>query len=86
MIDEYGDVRYLNGMVLTDETLATVAGRDLDEIRSLAVGQPAPEIVGLDGDGKPMALSESRGRWSSSTSARMNIAEAAGSSTRSSVP
>jgi peroxiredoxin len=44
------------------ETLATVADRELAGLRSLAVGQAAPEINGRDVDGKPMVLSEFRGR------------------------
>ena len=59
---DYGDVKYLNGMVLTDETLATVADRELADVRTLAVGQIAPEIAGEDVDGKPMKLSEFRGK------------------------
>ena len=59
---EYGDVKYLNGMVLTEETLATVADRELADVRTLAIGQAAPEIVGQDVDGKPMELSEFRGK------------------------
>jgi peroxiredoxin len=59
---DYGDVKYLNGMVLTNDTLATVADRELADVRTLAVGQPAPEINGEDIDGKPMALSEFRGK------------------------
>jgi RNA polymerase sigma factor (sigma-70 family) len=62
IIADYGDVRYLNGMVLTEKTLATVAGQDLDEIHHLAVGQTAPEITGKDVEGTPMSLSEFRGK------------------------
>ena len=43
-------------------TLADTSGRLLFEIRNLNVGQEAPEIKGPNLDGKPMALSESRGR------------------------
>jgi thiol-disulfide isomerase/thioredoxin len=59
---EYGDVRNLYGMVVQDETLAKVADRELADLRTLAIGQVAPEIVGQDLDGKPMKLSEFRGR------------------------
>ena len=41
---DYGDVRYLNGMVRPAKTLAVVAERELAEIRTLSVGKPAPEI------------------------------------------
>ncbi len=59
---DYGDVNYVNGTVPTEETLAVVADRELADLRTLAVGQPAPEITGEDVDGKPMALSEFRGK------------------------
>jgi peroxiredoxin len=49
-------------MVLQDETLATVADRELADVRTLAIGQVAPEISGQDIDGKPMRLSEFRGK------------------------
>jgi RNA polymerase sigma factor (sigma-70 family) len=59
---DYGDVPDVNGMGPTGETLATVADRELAELRTLAVGQLAPEITGKDSEGKPMALSEFRGK------------------------
>ena len=59
---DYGDVKSLDGMVLTNDTLATVADHELADVRTLAIGQPAPEIAGEDIDGKPMALSEFRGK------------------------
>jgi thiol-disulfide isomerase/thioredoxin len=43
-------------------TLADTAGRLLFEIHRLSVGQEVPEVVGKDLDGKPMKLSESRGK------------------------
>jgi RNA polymerase sigma factor (sigma-70 family) len=43
-------------------TLADTANRLLFEIRRLNVGQEIPEIGGTDLDGKPMKLSESRGK------------------------
>jgi peroxiredoxin len=49
-------------MVATKETLAAVAERELSEIRSLSVGKKALEIDGKDVDGKPMRLSEFRGK------------------------
>jgi hypothetical protein len=39
---DYGDVPDVNGMGPTGETLATVADRELAELRTLAVGQLAP--------------------------------------------
>ncbi len=62
VIADHGDVRHVNGTVLTDETLATVAGRDLDAIRNLAIGRVAPEIVGEDVEGRPLKLSDFRGK------------------------
>ena len=34
----------------------------LHELRDLGIGRPAPEIVGIDTDGRPMKLSDYRGR------------------------
>ena len=62
VIADFGDVRHVNGMVTTTETLADVARRELAEIRTISVGKPAPEIAGEDVDGKPMTLSEFRGK------------------------
>jgi peroxiredoxin len=62
VIAEYGDVPNVNGSVVTKEPLAEVAARELAEIRSLAVGMTAPEIVGVDVEGKPMRLSDYRGK------------------------
>jgi hypothetical protein len=42
--------------------LGDLAGRELFEIRHLQPGKPAPEIVGEDIDGQPMALSDFRGK------------------------
>lgn len=42
--------------------LGDLAGRELFEIRYLQPGKPAPEIVGEDIDGKPMKLSDFRGK------------------------
>jgi len=62
VITNYGDLPYVNGQVATTETLAAVAKRELAEIRTLSVGKTAPEITGEDVDGKPMTLSEFRGK------------------------
>ena len=62
VITEYGDVTHVEGQVVTSDTLATIARRELFEIQSLSVGCQAPEIVGEDSDGKPMKLSEFRGK------------------------
>ena len=50
---DYGDSRV---------KLGDLAGRELFEIRHLQPGKPAPEIAGEDIDGKPMKLSDFRGR------------------------
>jgi peroxiredoxin len=62
VIADYGDVIYVNGQVATAEKLAAVAERELVEIRSISVGRTAPEIIGKDAFGKPMKLSEFRGK------------------------
>jgi hypothetical protein len=43
VIVDYGDVPYLNGQVVTTDTLATIARRVLFELQSLSVGRQAPE-------------------------------------------
>ena len=62
VIADYGDVAHVEGQVVTSDTLATAARRELFELQSLSVGCQAPEIVGEDSDGKPMKLSEFRGK------------------------
>jgi len=54
---EYGDV-VLHGR----RTLGEVAEGVIHEARQLAVGKKAPEIEGTDLEGKPMKLSEFRGK------------------------
>jgi peroxiredoxin len=64
-----------NGVPLTDEgrrnierivarkkTLGQEAEARLDEMFNLAVGKPAPEIEGADVDGKPLKLSDYKGK------------------------
>ena len=43
-------------------TLGKLAGRKLFEMRYLQPGKVAPDIVGEDIDGKPMKLSDFRGK------------------------
>jgi len=43
-------------------TLGDLARSRLDELRGVAVGKPAPEIVGEDDRGKPMSLADFRGK------------------------
>jgi RNA polymerase sigma factor (sigma-70 family) len=52
--------RKLGGFVMG--SLADTANRLLFEVRRLNVGQEVPEIAGTDLDGKPMKLSEFRGK------------------------
>jgi len=56
--DTYGDLMW------RDATYAELADAHLNPHpkAALAVGQPAPEIVGIDLDGKPMKLSDYRGQ------------------------
>jgi thiol-disulfide isomerase/thioredoxin len=43
-------------------TLGALAGHDLFELRYLVSGKPAPDIIGEAIDGKPMKLSDFRGK------------------------
>jgi peroxiredoxin len=45
-----------------DQTLGQEAQTELNEIRNLVPGKPAPEVTGTDVDGRPMKLSDHRGR------------------------
>ncbi len=42
--------------------LTDVAKSHLDELRRLSIGKPAPEVQGVDLDGKPLKLSDYRGK------------------------
>ena len=53
---KYGDVK------MGRSTLGEQVANELFEIRNLAIGKVAPEIVGADVDGKPMKLSDFRGK------------------------
>lgn len=58
------DVRQIKHAIETRgaQTLAMEANARLDDLRNLAVGKPAPEIDGVDFDGKPLRLSDYRGK------------------------
>jgi RNA polymerase sigma factor (sigma-70 family) len=56
VIAEFGNVKQ-RGYPLKE-----LAGPELDELRHLTVGNPAPEIEGQDLDGQPMKLSSYRGK------------------------
>ena len=55
--DEFGSVEMEGG-----QTLADLAKSELYDRRALAIGTPAPEVSGEDVDGKPMKLSDYRGK------------------------
>jgi RNA polymerase sigma factor (sigma-70 family) len=56
------ELQQLKKMVTQPKTLAQVAEGHLDEMYNLAEGKPAPEIDGRDIDGKPLKLSDYRGK------------------------
>jgi thiol-disulfide isomerase/thioredoxin len=61
---EFGEVVYRKGAGRggRDLTVADAARSGLNELRNLAVGRVAPEIEGEDIDGRPMRLSDFRGK------------------------
>jgi thiol-disulfide isomerase/thioredoxin len=56
------DRRAIEQRLAQMKTLGQVAEARLDEIFNLAEGKPAPEIDGLDMNGKPLKLSDYRGK------------------------
>ncbi|QEH35943.1 ECF RNA polymerase sigma factor SigE [Aquisphaera giovannonii] len=56
LVDEFTDVR------IGDATIGDEARRELFQLRDLAIGKPAPEVEGPDADGRPMKLSDFRGK------------------------
>ncbi len=52
----------LKELVESKQTLADAARARLDEMHNLVPGMPAPEISGVDFDGKPLKLSDYRGK------------------------
>jgi hypothetical protein len=56
VVSKFADLKYGKG------SLADKAKADLFEMRNLAVGKTAPEIVGEDENGKPLKLSDFRGK------------------------
>jgi len=56
------DRRKLDELLARDETLGQAAEARLDEMHNLSVGKPAPEIDGVDFDGKPLKLSSFQGK------------------------
>jgi thiol-disulfide isomerase/thioredoxin len=56
------DRRKLEAIVALKKTLGETAEARLDTMLNLAVGKPAPDIDGLDLDGKPLKLADYRGK------------------------
>ena len=54
--------RNIERVLARKQTLGQVAVARLDEMLNLAVGKPAPEIEGVDVDGKPLRLSDYKGK------------------------
>ena len=60
VVDEFGDVTFPKPRAQTP--LGEIASGELFELRNLAVGKVAPEIAGQDLDGRPVRLSDFRGK------------------------
>jgi RNA polymerase sigma factor (sigma-70 family) len=56
------ELRKLSDIVKGKRTLADEANGRLDETHNLVDGKPAPEIDGVDSEGKPLKLSDHRGK------------------------
>jgi thiol-disulfide isomerase/thioredoxin len=56
------ELKELEKMVRDKGTLGEYAETKLDEIANIVEGKPAPEIDGVDLDGKPLKLSDYRGK------------------------
>ncbi len=56
------EISKLRKTVATKRTLASVAEGHLDEMHNLVPGKPAPEIDGVTLDGRPLKLSDHRGK------------------------
>jgi RNA polymerase sigma factor (sigma-70 family) len=54
--------RQLAEIVARKRTLGEVADEQLDDLHNLVAGKPAPEIEGVDMTGKPLKLSDYRGK------------------------
>lgn len=57
------ELEQLKRYLAHEKTLGQVAGEALDEINNLGVGSIAPEIDGVDIEGKPLKLSDYRGKF-----------------------
>ena len=56
------DRRRIEGRLARTKTLGQEAEARLDEMFNLAIGKPAPEIEGVDVGGKPLKLSDAKGK------------------------
>ena len=59
-INQFADVQGDNARTIGQQAALQIVR--LDNFKNLAVGKPAPEITGKDLDGRPMSLSETRGK------------------------
>jgi thiol-disulfide isomerase/thioredoxin len=62
ILSEFADVKLLPADPSDHQTIGPAAETWLAARRELAVGKPAPEIIGTDVDGKPLKLSDYRGK------------------------
>jgi thiol-disulfide isomerase/thioredoxin len=62
VLSEFADVKLLPADPTDERTIRSMAETWLAAHRELAIGKVAPEIVGTDMDGKPLALSDYRGK------------------------
>ena len=62
ILSEFADVKLLPTHQDDHRTIGPAAETWLAARRELAIGKPAPEIIGIDVDGKPLKLSDYRGK------------------------
>ncbi len=62
ILSEFADVKLLPADSSDHQTIGPAAETWLAARRELAIGKPAPEIAGTDVDGKPLKLSDYRGK------------------------
>ena len=61
-VKEFGDIKFDFGPILGKPTIKVLAERSLYEIKHLSVGQVAPELTGIDLEGKPLSLKDYQGK------------------------
>lgn len=59
---EYGAIKINFGQVRGIQTVKALAEQALNEMASLTIGKAAPELTGIDLEGKPLSLKEHRGK------------------------